>query len=76
LPRLGQSPSKQAPECGRTCAVRHPQTPDRSDRRQKSGAAASMPVFPHQRLPARPTSITRRSPRRSRSPAARSGGVH
>jgi ATP-dependent RNA helicase RhlE len=75
LPRPGQSPSKQAPERGRTGAIRYPrQTPDRGDRREKSGVGGSIPVFLHQRLPVTPASIKRRSAHRSRSFTARSGG--
>jgi ATP-dependent RNA helicase RhlE len=76
LPRLGQSPSKQASQRGRTGAIRYPrQTSDRSERGEKAGAAASMPAFLRQRLPVTPASIRHRIVRRSRSSAARFDGV-
>jgi hypothetical protein len=51
LPRLGQSLSKEAPARGRTGAIRYPQqTSDRSERREKAGAAGSVPALLQQNL--------------------------
>lgn len=75
LPRLGQSLSKQAlskqaPERGRTGAIRR-RTSDRSERRVQAGAAGSIPAFLQQRLerPVTPASIRHRSTPRSRPPS-------
>jgi hypothetical protein len=69
LPRPGQSLSKQAPERGRTGARGYPrQTSDRSERREKAGAAGSIPAFLQQRLQRLPVTSAsiRRSARRAR----------
>jgi ATP-dependent RNA helicase RhlE len=64
LPRLGQPLSKQAPEPGRTGAIRR-QTSDHSERRENAGTCGSIPAFLQQRLqrlPVTPASIRTAAP--------------